>query len=980
MAEQYDNLLQYIQHIAGVWRDQSSTDAELLEKFVTRHDQSAFTALVGRHGQLVWFACQGILQNTSDVEDAFQATFLALARQAGTVKEVLPGWLLRVANRISLNSLRTSIRRERRDGEFRRNVLSRKTGQSSSSVDDDSTRAAMEEELRRLPEKIYTVLVLYYQVGHTQARVAELLGRSERTIRSQLLRGIKILRRRLASRGLAVSACTIAGLIGLVPQVAVAASDALIRKTAETACAFVGGKATVPNTVTALADGIKRSTYYKGVVVFVICAVAIGAGLLAANLPNGPAQPPPISALVDGQENTKRLATAPGDDLHPAPAKADIAGRVLDPMGKPLVNAAVAALIRRPFQAGGHGLHDDVVAQGKTDADGRFRLTVSADFPTWYSDRRVTILAHAPGHALVTLQVPLDRPAGEFEMRLAQGESVRGKLLTPNGEPATGVHLRVIRMGDAAFERIEGAEQVAEPVGWPKPVTTNAEGCFEVTGVARKVWVWLMIDDERYAAESLRLMPGESVHTRTLSESWIVEGRVIAGDTGAPLAGARLTVSPTGFSQDYAPLIASSYQDQVTRSRHLDHLDGLTDRDGHFRFRLAMKWAVELQVHAPERTPYLSLNGRLSFDSDPSKSDQMTIALPRGVVAHGQLIEAGSGRAISGGQVCWDAPVHDNPGCVPELIQGFYSLVQADKSGHFAIALPAAAASRLLVYGPGQDFIARRCDQWVLSSPRERGNVWTLEPAPQNALTAYAHAEYRLDLSGTERPEPIRVQLRRGRSIEGELLGPDGQTVKSASMVCAGRVSPIQSLVVLPMTAKEGRFVLPGCEEGHEYTVLFLDLAHDWGGVATVRCLPDSAPPRVQLSPCGEARVRFVNPEGQPVAGFSPNVLVRTPRSVRLDDLPPSPQPCDWQLPTRVDPLWWVTDRTSDDDGVVKLKRLIPGVEYQFGVQTSDATKQIRPPFTVRSAEVRTLPDVIIERGQQKEKIPEEKIVPPAMK
>src|ERR671925_602993 len=80
------------------------TDAQLLERFVAQHDEGAFELLVWRHGGLVLGTCRRVLGHAQDAEDAFQATFLALARRAGAVSkgESLAGWLYQVACRAAL--------------------------------------------------------------------------------------------------------------------------------------------------------------------------------------------------------------------------------------------------------------------------------------------------------------------------------------------------------------------------------------------------------------------------------------------------------------------------------------------------------------------------------------------------------------------------------------------------------------------------------------------------------------------------------------------------------------------------------------------------------------------------------------------------------------------------------------------------------------------------------------------------------------
>src|SRR5437764_332979 len=90
-------------------------DAQLLARFCSRQEAGAFEALVRRHGGLVLGVCQRVLHNRHDAEDAFQATFLVLARKAGSIgkKASLPGWLYQVAYRLALRVRVGTSRRQR---------------------------------------------------------------------------------------------------------------------------------------------------------------------------------------------------------------------------------------------------------------------------------------------------------------------------------------------------------------------------------------------------------------------------------------------------------------------------------------------------------------------------------------------------------------------------------------------------------------------------------------------------------------------------------------------------------------------------------------------------------------------------------------------------------------------------------------------------------------------------------------------------
>ena len=133
-----------------------------------RAQRGGIPALIARHGPMVMTVCRGVLRDSLDAEDAFQATFLVLARNAGSAwsEGELGGWLHRVAYRIAVRASIDSARRqrcERRAAEVAAMRMSR--GHS-----DDDVHPALHEELARLPAKLRLPMVLCYLEGQTHAQ------------------------------------------------------------------------------------------------------------------------------------------------------------------------------------------------------------------------------------------------------------------------------------------------------------------------------------------------------------------------------------------------------------------------------------------------------------------------------------------------------------------------------------------------------------------------------------------------------------------------------------------------------------------------------------------------------------------------------------------------------------------------------------------------------------------------------------------
>jgi RNA polymerase sigma factor (sigma-70 family) len=212
-----------LRHVARVFHEGTVTglsDRQILERFVDRHDEAAFEALVIRHGPMVLNVCRQLLRDPHDVEDAFQAVFLVLVRKARGVRVEgsLGPWLYTVAHRVAARA--RANRRRLRTWEISAAVeLAESTPDGT--IDRLELAGLIQEELGRLPERLRAPVVLCYLQGLTHELAASQLGCPVGTIRSRLSRARAQLLTRMTRRGLALSA---AGLVSALESNARAAA------------------------------------------------------------------------------------------------------------------------------------------------------------------------------------------------------------------------------------------------------------------------------------------------------------------------------------------------------------------------------------------------------------------------------------------------------------------------------------------------------------------------------------------------------------------------------------------------------------------------------------------------------------------------------------------------------------------------------------------------------------------------------------
>ena len=208
-------------------------DGDLLERFRRGRDDAAFGSLVSRHGPMVLGVCRRVLGDPHAAEDAFQATFLVLAKRAGAVRPpgILGAWLHGVAYRTALKA---------RGREYRRRVVERHyldeqpRASDVPQLPDTDLGRVIDQQVNALPEKYRSPLLLCAVQGLGKAEAAARLGVAEGTVSSRLARAREMLRDRLTRRGVVVPAAG-AGVLLAEAATAAAVPPALTIATTEMA-------------------------------------------------------------------------------------------------------------------------------------------------------------------------------------------------------------------------------------------------------------------------------------------------------------------------------------------------------------------------------------------------------------------------------------------------------------------------------------------------------------------------------------------------------------------------------------------------------------------------------------------------------------------------------------------------------------------------------------------------------------------------
>ena len=439
-----------IRRLFGLGTVSGLTEWQLLDRYASGRDESAFAALVDRHGPMVLGVCRRLLRDPEDVDDAFQATFLVLARKAGALGpgDALGGWLHGVARRVALRSRSESARRrarERPSGGFERFDPVGATG-----LDVDDLRPVLDEELGRLPADYRAAVVLCYLEGRTHEEAAGELGWPVGTVKGRLARARDLLRARLTRRGVTLaSAALSASLANQAKAVAMAGSvpATLSGRTVKAAAGYAAGRVSaslVAAPVARLVEGVLWTMLAN--------KLKLAAGVVAA------------SAFLVAAVGSRGFARV-GPRTSPSPSPSAVA-KPAGP-GRP-----ATAANRAPASAGGFASREvEADAQSLETAREGYRLAVEAYKAKAVDEEAVhnwsTRLAEVESRGGPS---PPADARGHLSRMTDLEDLARRRRDAATADASEDDPKRTLRVLAARFYREEAERQAKNP-GQPRPAT-----------------------------------------------------------------------------------------------------------------------------------------------------------------------------------------------------------------------------------------------------------------------------------------------------------------------------------------------------------------------------------------------------------------------------------------------------------------------------------------------------------------------------
>ncbi len=876
-------------------------DPQLLESFLRQKSESAFAALVRRHGPMVLSVCRRVLHHAQDAEDAFQVTFLILARRADSIRkrESVGSFLHGVAYRVAQKLKSKETRRQAHESSLARDT----TADAINDIHWRELHLVLDEELRKLPQKYRAPLVLCYLEGKTRDEAARQLGWTKAVFRRRLEQGRTALGRRLTRRDVTLSAALSATLLA---DAAAQSSlpPLLAASTVRAGLALRTGQAIAPLVsaqVSALAESGAGILLAKKVIVALVLLASLTLGIGG------------LLAYRSFQSYSCIEASATPKTAQPAlpfpPAREvtkdetiEITGRVLDPDDKPFAGASLLLL------ADIHRKDLDVSVRATTDKEGGFRI--SAKQKDFDAKGKAILAARADGFGPNWAEIAKDNKK-PITLRLVKDDvPIEGRVLDLEGRPVLNATIRVLKLHQTD---LDSWLREAKRGRWYFPpdipealamrVTTDRDGRFKLQGLGRERLAYLDISGETiehircWVMTRAKKMSGLP---RDLEPIYTAKFDHIAGPT-KPIVG---TVREKGTGK---PLAGITVQ--------MDRWINNAKTDEHGRYRIignAKKREYGMVVMG---RPYFAMT-RLHIPDTPGFEPLVVdFELERGIEIRGRVINKATGEPIRA-NVQYRASA-DNPrlkGITADLKQDSRPSLDgrnstADDGTFFVIGLP----------GPGMLTVLAIEDDFYKP---ERPAEWEKLMPYVDLAPPLFHAWVPINPSNNDpKSTYLDIALEPAKPIPGRVFDPEGK--------------PLGGYFVLGLTGsavfhsdpwdlhESPSFQVRGVDPARPRTLVFAHPTKKLGKFQMVR-RDQRVPLRIRLEPLSAVRGRILDAEGRPRAGLRVRVLP----DKESNGLPSIALLLQGLQFHHID-----SQGTTDSGGKFQLNGLIPGLKYTLNVR-----------------------------------------------
>jgi RNA polymerase sigma factor (sigma-70 family) len=947
-----DDVLRQLRKLCSDEALQDLGDAELLERFLAKGEETAFAILVQRHGPMVLGVCQRVLEDPHAAEDAFQAAFLVLVRRSASIRKrsSLASWLYGVAQRIARRLRAQQAAQRQRERRF--------CAMSSSQVLDELTwqelRSVLDEEIRSLPEHYRAPIVLCCLEGKSYYQAARELAWPKSSLASRLSRARGLLRDRLARRGITLSVSALAA--GLAERTAVALPALLTLNTVQGAALLISGKSAAGSlSAQALSLGEESMKNMlglktKALVLFLAAALVAGGAALANRQTAGekasPASPPPPA-----RDHTEKPADPAGETF-------TFAGRVLGPDGKPLAQAKLYIC----------GLTPGVIEyreRGLSGPDGSFRFTVRRDefgekgvVPPSRSppERYVHIGATAEGCGAVSVWGGKAEERSQLTLWLPAEELAHGRIVDLEGKPVAGVQV-------SASIRSSRAAKDHKPLPYDAP-SKAGEYSGNVLPSAESANLGISDKDGRV---TLRGLSRDWLYDLYISGPTIVNATAqLAARPQKPAIAPGAGISPPDRPRPQMPLYGSTFTHvavpakpilgvvrekgsgkplagvQVERSWTRDddpRAWTTTDKEGRYKLTGLPPAIHVLKVFPAPNMPFLATEIRVQADQPGIEPVAFDIHLERQAAVTGRVIAGKTGKPVQGHVEYRPLANNPNLGSHPLLAEGRWnyrpSPHSTDAQGHFL--LPVLRGPGVLLVTAENVYLPAKLEQ----ADRVRGVADKADPElidcrPFPAWPPEFHAYRLLDIPEGKDVE-VEIALTPGLERSLVLQYPDGKPhdttllgLKPVAIDHGDQYSPGKCQIV-GLAPSEARRLFASTHD-QQFAGLFVVKGNETGPVT------------VKLRPTGTITGRVVDRNGRPIVGVSFQTL--------FDDGPGRPGTfvhggSSHRMRTKAemdrggrtsgfyrDKLQSLTgSEKTDDQGRFRLTGVLPDVPFDLNVQ-----------------------------------------------